>query len=261
MVTVAVEVLVTATVTLPTSDDPGDRGLGREHILRSIDRSLQRLGTDYLDLYFCHREDPKTPLEETMQVMDEIQKAGKIRAWGTSVWSARSLRRAHQLARERSWAAPVVEQPCYNLLQRWIEMDIVPTTQQLGMGIVVWSPMAGGYLSGKYLDGIPEGSRASQTDFLQEFLLPGNIQRLQRFSALASELGTRPAVLALAWAANQPGISSAIMGATCLDQLEENLLAADMSIPEEVARELDQLFPPQRQSAVKRLLRRILGKA
>lgn len=230
----------------PTGPGANDRGLSRKHIMESCERSLSRLGTDYLDLYFCHREDPDTPLEETARAMDDLVHQGKVLYWGTSCWSASALLKAHALAGLRNLYAPIVEQPRYNLLARDVEKRVMPVAKRLGMGLVVFSPLAGGALTGKYDDGIPEGSRGATTDWLKDALSDEMRPKLRRFSALARELGARPSQLALAWCLRRPEVASVITGATRPEQVEENVKAAELSIPDDVLRELDGLFPWER---------------
>lgn len=236
--------VIASKVFWPMSDDPNDRGLSRKHIVESVERSLKRLGTDYLDLYFCHREDPDTPLTETMRAMEDLVRQGKVLYWGTSCFSPSTLLEAQGKARLRGWTPPVVEQPPYSLLDRHIEKRVVPLCRTAGMGVVVFSPLAGGALTGKYDDGTaPDGSRGAQTKWLDEVLTPENLPKLRRFSALARERDVAPAQLALAWAMAQPGISSVITGATSVAQVEQNLGALDVDIDDGLARELDELFP------------------
>lgn len=227
----------------PTDTGANDRGLSRKHIMESCERSLARLGTDYLDLYFCHREDPDTPLEETARAMDDLVHQGKILYWGTSCWSAGSLLKAHALAGLRNLYAPVVEQPRYNLLTRDVERRVMPVARRLGMGLVVWSPLAGGALTGKYDDGVPEGSRAATTKWLDDTLSDANRPRLRRFSTIARELSVAPSQLALAWCLRRPEIASVITGATRPEQVIENVKALEVRIPDDVLAELDRLFP------------------
>ena len=227
----------------PMSDDPNDRGLSRKHIVQSVEASLKRLGSDYLDILFCHREDPETPLEETCRAMDDLARQGKILYWGTSVWRAAQLARAHGLADRRNWLPPAVEQPCYNLLDRHVEAEILATARELGMGIVVWSPLAGGMLTGKYDAGVPAGSRGATTSWLAEHLTEPTLARVRRFSELAKQAGLRPAHAALAWVLARPEVSSVITGASRVEQLEENVRAAEVELDPELARELEALFP------------------
>ena len=236
------QLVISSKLFWPMSDDPNDRGLSRKHIMESVERSLRNLGTDYLDIYFCHREDPETPLDETVRAMDDLVRQGKILYWGTSVWEARSLRKAHAVARRTNAVPPIVEQPQYNLLERSIERRVLPAARRLGMGVVVWSPLAGGLLTGKYNDGVPSGSRGDTTRWLEKNLTEENLQRVRAFTALAQETGCEPAALALAWLAAQPGISSVITGATSVKQVESNLRACDVNVTPELDRAVSQIF-------------------
>ena len=235
--------ILSSKVYWPMSDDPNDKGLSRKHIVQSVERSLRNLGTDYLDFYFCHREDDQTALEETSRAMDDLVHQGKVLYWGTSVWPAKSLKRAHDVADRRNLYAPQVEQPPYNLMERGVERDVLSTCAKLGMGVVVWSPLAGGMLTGKYNDGVPEGSRATTTSWLDGKLTEDNLPRLRRFSALAAELEVRPEQLALAWVLTRPEVTSVITGATRVEHVEHNLGAVEIEIPEDALRELGKIFP------------------
>lgn len=227
----------------PTGPGPNDRGLSRKHVFESVEASLKRLRTDYLDLFFCHREDPETPLEETVRALDDLIKQGKILYWGTSCWGAGTLLKTHALCGLRGHYAPVVEQPRYNLLVRGIESRVMPVASRLGMGLVCWSPLAGGALTGKYDDAVPEGSRGAETEWLDEYLTDETRPRLRRFSALAREVGMTPAQLALAWCLRREEVSSVITGATKVAHIESNAEAAGRELPDDVLDELDQLFP------------------
>lgn len=241
------ELVISSKVFWPMSDDVNDRGLSRKHILESIDKSLQRIGTDYLDLYFCHRYDADTPLEETARAMDDLVRQGKVLYWGTSEWTGAQLRAAHAHADRRNLAAPAVEQPQYNLLVRKkVESDVQPAAEELGMGMVVWSPLASGVLTGKYDDGIPPGSRLDRIEWLRgSGLTEQNRARVRRFGELAAEVGESRAHLALAWALAQPGVSSVITGATSKAQLDENLAALKVTMTDELRRRLDSIFGDQ----------------
>ncbi len=224
-------------------DGPNQRGLSRKHIIESCEASLGRLGTDYLDLYFCHRPDPETPLEETVRAMDDLVHRGKVHYWGTSVWPAELLDAAHDLCDRRGFYPPLVEQPQYSLLERGIEASVLPAARRLGMGLVVWSPLAGGLLTGKYDDGIPPGSRGAETKWLDD-KLEGDVQeRLRAFSALARGAGLTPGQLALAWILRNEAITSVITGATSTDQVESNLEAADAVLEDELVERVEALFP------------------
>ncbi|MFM9995495.1 MAG: aldo/keto reductase family protein [Phycisphaerales bacterium] len=238
------ELVLSSKLFWPMSDDPNDRGLSRKHIMESIDRTLSNLGTDYLDLYFCHREDPETPLEETVRAMDDLVRRGKVLYWGTSVWSGRSLKAAQAAAERFNAHPPIVEQPQFNLIHRGNERDSMPTATKLGMGLVVWSPLAGGLLTGKYNAGVPTGSRGDTTKWLREDLTEANLTRVREFCGIAKELGALPAQLALAWILGRPGITSVITGATTPQQVRDNIGAAAVKVPAEAERRIARLFPP-----------------
>ena len=239
------ELVISSKVFWPMSDDINDRGLSRKHIIESVERSLKRVGTDYLDLYFCHRFDEETPVEETARAMDDLVRQGKVLYWGTSEWTGAQLRDVHAVSSRRGWDAPVVEQPQYSLLaRRKFEDDVRPAAVSLGMGLVVWSPLASGVLTGKYDDGIPAGTRLDRIEWLRESVLGEDKRdRVRRFGDVANELGTTRARLALAWALKQPGVSSVITGATSLEQLDENLAALDVVVDDATAVRLNGLFP------------------
>jgi voltage-dependent potassium channel beta subunit len=240
------ELVVSSKVFWPMSDDVNDRGLSRKHIIESVDKSLRRIGTDYLDLYFCHRFDEHTPVDETARAMDDLVRQGKVLYWGTSEWSGAQLRDVHALCERRGWDVPVVEQPQYSLLARQrFERDVRPAATSLGMGLVVWSPLASGVLTGKYDDGVPLGSRLEKLEWLREtFVTADNMARVKAFAELARERGTSRTRLALAWALRQPGVSSVILGATTMAQLEENLAALDDAVDDELNARLGALFGP-----------------
>ncbi len=223
----------------PMSDDVNDRGLSRKHILDSVEGSLRRLGVEYLDLYFCHRFDAATPLDEVVRAMDDLVHQGKILYWGTSVWTAVQLEAAVGTATRFNAYLPQVEQPRYNMLDRHIEPEILPTAARHGMGVVVFSPLAQGLLTGKYNAGIPEGSRAASSRWLERDLTEANLEKIRRLSALAEHLGLTVAQLALAWILRRPEISSAITGATKPQHVVSNVAAADMQLSEDVLVEIE----------------------
>ncbi len=237
--------VVSSKVFWPMSEDVNDSGLSRKHIMESVDKSLKRTGVDYFDLYFCHRFDSGTPVEETVRAMDDLVRAGKILYWGTSEWSGAQLRQAAAICDKRNLYFPQVEQPQYNLLERGrFEKDVAPVAQDLGMGTVVWSPLASGMLSGKYDAGVPADSRLARIDWLKEqHFKETRIAQVRAFKERADALGVSRAQLALAWAATHPAVSSVILGATRIEQLQENLGALKVQIPEAMKVDLDALFP------------------
>lgn len=230
----------------PMSDDVNDRGLSRKHIMESVDKSLARIGTDYLDIYFCHRFDKETPLEETCRAMDDLVRRGKILYWGTSEWTAGQLQETHRLCADMNLYHPRVEQPQYSLLVRHaFENEIQPEAQRQGMGLVTWSPLASGLLSGKYDNGIPSGSRLDQIEWIKKIVAtPENLEKVRAFKDLAETLRCTRSQLALAWTLAQDGVSSVIMGATCIDQLKENLGSLEVLIPADLLQKVEKLFPP-----------------
>jgi aryl-alcohol dehydrogenase-like predicted oxidoreductase len=249
--------VISSKVFWPTSEDPADRGLSRRHIHASIDRTLARLDIERLELYFCHREDPAVPLAETVQAMGDLVQSGKVGAWGTSCWRPATLRRAHRLATQLGVAPPRVEQPMYNLLDRSIEVDLVPCCQRLGMAIVVFSPLAGGVLTGKYLEAVPPGSRGASSQWLADYLRPSAVTAVRAFVASCRARSLDPTVIALGWVMRQPGIAAAISGATSEAQLRGNLRAAECAVDAAERSRLDCWFPPCHRPLWRRLLQAI----
>ncbi len=224
------DLVISSKVFWPMSDNPNDKGLSRKHIMESIHGSLKRLGTDYLDIYYCHRFDPNTPVDETVRAMDDLVHQGKILYWGTSVWEADQLNDAVAICREGKYYLPTVEQPRYNLLDRHIEPEIMPTCAKHGIGLTVWSPLAQGLLTGKYSSGKPADSRGSKTHFLDKDMTTENLAKVAALANIAKESGITLPQLALAWILRRPEISCAIVGATSLSQLEQNLSAVGVTL-------------------------------
>ena len=234
--------VISSKVYWPMSDNVNDRGLSRKHIMESVEGSLKRLGTDYLDIYFCHRYDEETPIEEVVLAMTDLVRQGKILYWGTSVWEADNIEDAVDLARHWLGYQPFVEQPRYNMLDRHIEDAIMPMCAEKGLGIVVWSPLAQGVLTTKYLDGIPEGSRATYSNWIKEDLTPENIERVRKLTAIAGDLGLTMPQLALAWILRRPEITSVIVGASRPEQVEENVKASGVTLSEDVLAEIERIL-------------------
>ncbi len=239
------ELVISSKVFYPMSDHVNDRGLSRKHVMESVEKSLKRIGTDYLDVYFCHRFDKETPLEETARAMDDLVHQGKVLYWGTSEWTGKQLGAVHQLCNEHNLYRPQVEQPQYSLLAREkFEKDVRPVAVEYGMGLVLWSPLAFGMLTGKYDRGLPEGARLERLEWLrEEALTEERLERVRKFKAHADGAGCSRAQLALAWAAAQPGVSSVILGVTRLEQLRENLAALKVEVSPELTASLDETFP------------------
>jgi len=213
---------------------PTQRGLSRKHVMEACHQALQRLRVDYLDLYFCHRPDPDTPIAETVAAMDTLVRQGKVLYWGTSEWPAEAIHEAHRIARENHFYAPVMEQPQYNLFHRErVEVEYAPLYEAYGMGTTIWSPLASGLLSGKYNDGVPADSRLAQPgyEWLRESVLGHGDERLGKVRALqpiAAELGTSLAQLAVAWCLLNPHVSTVMLGASKREQLAQNLDALEL---------------------------------
>ena len=225
----------------PMSENVNDKGLSRKHVMESCHASLKRLGTDYVDLYQCHRPDPETPVEETVRAMEDLVRHGKVLYWGVSVWSGPQIEAACEVADRTGGFRPVTNQPEYSFVQRGIEDEVMPTSDRLGLSQIVWSPLAQGLLTGKYAGGrVPPGSRgadAQRNRFLMPLLTEANLARAAHMGRVAAELGITPAQLALAWVLRRREVSAAIVGATRVEQVRENLAAADVDLsPETIAR-------------------------
>jgi aryl-alcohol dehydrogenase-like predicted oxidoreductase len=231
----------------PMSERPNDRGLSRKHVFESVEASLRRLGTDYIDLMQCHRPDPSTPIQETVCAFEDLIRQGKLLYWGTSEWRAEQLAEACKVADARCAYRPISNQPQYSIARRGIEKKVIPTSKREGIGQVVWSPLAQGALTGKYAGGsVPSGSRAADAQrnrFMGEFLEPAALERVEALRPLASAQGLSMAQLALAWVLREENVASAIVGATRISQLEENAKAAGVKLPAETLKQIDRLFP------------------
>lgn len=234
----------------PMSDNVNDRGLSRKHLFESCHASLKRLQTDYIDLYQCHRYDPDTALDEVVRAMEDLIRAGKVLYWGTSVWTAGQIAEACKRADHWLGYRPVTNQPLYNLLDRSIEQDILPTCIERGIGQIVFCPLAQGLLTGKYSGGaVPRDSRAADDkhgSFLRPRLTEENIVLVDRIARVARDMGITPAQLALAFVLRREGVASAIIGATRAEQIAENVKAVDIDVPAEVLHDLEQWTRPDR---------------
>lgn len=208
---------------------PNQTGLSRKHLMEACHEALQRLQLDYLDLFFCHRPDPNVPIEEVVWTMHNLIQQGKILYWGTSQWSGAEIMEAHRVAQQYGLIGPTVEQPQYNMFERFkVEQDYLPVFQNVGLGTTIWSPLAAGFLTGKYLNGIPDDSRLAIQgfDWLKErWVQEAKIEKVKKLAVLAQEMGVSLAELAIAWTIKNPNVTTAILGATKKHQLEENLKA------------------------------------
>ena len=209
-------------------------GLSRKHVVEACHAALQRLRVDYLDLYFCHRPDKTTPMEETVRAMSDLIQQGKVLYWGTSEWSAQEIMEAHMVARQYNLVPPVMEQPQYNMFHRQkMEADFLKIFRDIGLGTTIWSPLASGMLTPKYLKGFPEGTRLDRPgmEWLKEqFQSQEGKEKIQKAGALnrlAESLGTTLPCLAIAWCLKNPNVSTVILGASKSEQLTENLKALE----------------------------------
>ncbi len=233
------DLVVSSKVFWPMSDGINDRGLSRKHIMESIDRSLDRIGTDYLDIYFAHRFDYHTKLEETLRAMSDLVDQGLVHYWGTSVWPAVQLERAVWMAKDLGLHPPVVEQPRYNMLDRFIERDVMDTCDRNGIGIVCWSPLAQGVLTGKYNDRVPENSRATTSNFIQRDLTEENLSKVRQLKDIATSKEITVGQLALAWILRRSEISCAITGATSEAHVLSNVAASDITLDNQALEEIE----------------------
>ncbi len=222
--------LVLSTKIFWGGEGPNDRGLSRKHLVEGTEASLERMQLDYVDLLFCHRPDPETPVEETVRAMNYLIDHHKTLYWGTSEWSAEQIRHANEIARREHLVPPTVEQPQYNMFHRGnVERELAPLCEGIGLGLTVWSPLASGILTGKYNDGIPEGSRLDLENYgwLRERLESEEgeeqIGKVRRLSTIADALNCSMAQLALAWCLTNPDVSTVITGASRPEQVEQNM--------------------------------------
>jgi aryl-alcohol dehydrogenase-like predicted oxidoreductase len=234
----------------PTGQGPNNRGLSRKHIMESAHASLRRLQTDYVDLYQAHRYDYTTPLEETMRAFDDLVRHGKVLYIGVSEWRAEEISAALRIAGEMGLDRIVSNQPQYNMLWRVIEAEVIPLCMKEGIGQIVWSPIAQGALTGKYLpgQGPPAGSRATDaggSGFIEGYLTDSILTRVRQLLPVADEAGLTPAQLAIAWVLQNPNVSAAIIGATRPQQVRENVRASGVTLDESLLRRIDDILGPE----------------
>ncbi len=215
---------------------PTQRGLNRKHVIEACHQALDRLQVDYLDLYFCHRPDRETPIEETVRAMHDLIQQGKVLYWGTSEWSAQQVMEAYSVSRQFNLTPPTMEQPQYNLFHRdRVEVEYARLYSELGYGATIWSPLASGLLTGKYNDGIPEDSRANLEGYgwlkrrFTDDKVKLQIAAIQQLSEIAGQLGTDMARLAIAWCLKNPNVSTVITGASRVAQVEDNMKALEVT--------------------------------
>ena len=220
----------------PMGDGPNDRGLSRKHIIEQANASLKRLGHDYVDIFYCHRHDPETPLHETLRAIDDLIRQGKVLYAGVSEWQASQIAEALGVADRYLLDRIVVNQPIYNMFQRYIEKEIIPLSERSGIGQVVFSPLAQGLLTGKYTSAsdIPQDSRAAKLDGMRNGITEEKIAKVQQLTAIATELEISVGNLALAWILRKENVASALIGASRPEQVTENAKASDIELSEDV---------------------------
>jgi voltage-dependent potassium channel beta subunit len=227
---------------------PNQQGLSRKHLTEACHQALRRLQTDYLDLFYCHRPDRETPMEEIVWTMNILLQQGKILYWGTSEWSAAEIMEAHAVADKLSLIGPAMEQPQYNLFERQkMEYDYYTIFRNVGMGTTIWSPLASGLLTGKYNDGIPEGARLALDNYswLKDRMMQDDkIAKVKKLDKVAKELDTSLATLSVAWCIHNPDVTTAILGATKEKQLTENLQALTLypKLTSQIMKEIDEIM-------------------
>jgi voltage-dependent potassium channel beta subunit len=242
------ESIVVSTKIFWGGEGPNDLGLSHKHIIEGVNNALRRFQMDYVDLVFCHRPDPNTPIEETVRAMDIIIKQGKAFYWGTSEWSAADIMRADGLARQYGLTPPAMEQPQYNMLVRDnFEANLAPVFRDLGYGTTIWSPLASGLLTGKYNQGIPEGSRMSLPDYQwlkNSALRDETLAKVRALQPVADNLGCSMAQLALAWCLKNPNVSTVITGASRPEQVGENMKALEVApkLTDDVMARIDEIL-------------------
>jgi aryl-alcohol dehydrogenase-like predicted oxidoreductase len=240
---------LTSKVFWPTMPGENGRGLGRKHIMASINASLRRLRTDHLDVYQAHRYDPTVPLEETLRAFDDLVRAGKILYVGVSEWSAGQIRDAVRLAGEMGLDRIISNQPQYSALWRVIEPDIIPTSRELGVSQIVWSPIAQGVLTGKYAPGAepPPGSRPTSAEgagFIRRLLRTDVLEAVAKLRPVAEDAGLTMAQLAVAWVLRNDNVASAIIGASRPEQVRENVAASGVTLDDEIVARMDDILSP-----------------
>ncbi|HZG59521.1 MAG TPA: aldo/keto reductase family protein [Anoxybacillus sp.] len=231
----------------PMGDGPNDRGLSRKHVFEQLHASLKRLNLDYVDIYYCHRYDPETPVDETLRTIDDLVRQGKVLYVGVSEWTAQQIQEALGTADKYLLDRIVVNQPVYNMFNRYIEKEVIPVCEQNGISQIVFSPLAQGVLTGKYKRGekLPEGSRAADpksNQFMNDLLKDEVLIKVEQLQNIANELGIKLSQLALAWVLRQPNVASALIGASKPEQVEENVKAVDVELSDEVIEKIEEIL-------------------
>jgi len=235
--------VITTKAFWPMGEGPNDRGLSRKHVREQVEASLKRMDLDYIDIFYCHRYDPETPVEETLRTIDDLVRQGKILYAGVSEWTAAQIEEAMRVADQYLLDRIVVNQPQYNMFHRYIEKEVIPVSEKYGVGQVVFSPLAQGVLTGKYKgNNIPENSRAANksiNQFIQGFLQKDILNKVQQLEGVAKELNVPLSSLALAWILRQSNIASTLVGASKPSQIEENVKAVDIELSQETIQKIE----------------------
>lgn len=230
------------------NNKPNQTGLSRKHLVEACHEALQRMQTDYLDLFFCHRPDPTVPIEEVVWTMHNLIQQGKVLYWGTSQWSGAEIMEAHRVAQQYKLIGPTMEQPQYNMFERFkVELDYLPVYQNVGLGTTIWSPLAAGFLTGKYLEGAAAGGRLEMKGFewlRDRWLQEEKVKKLKLLNELAKKIEVSLASLAIAWTIKNPNVTTTILGATKKEQLTENFKALEVvnRLHPEVMQEIDNIL-------------------
>jgi aryl-alcohol dehydrogenase-like predicted oxidoreductase len=226
---------------MPVGEGPNDRGASRYHIMNAAEASLRRLKTDHIDLYYVHRWDPETPVEETLRALDDLVRSGKVRYLGASEFAAWQMARSNTLTELKGWTSFAALQSHYHMLERTVEREALPFCHDQGVGFIPYFPLAGGFLTGKYERGkpAPSGSRGESSSYVQEYMTDANYTIVERLSVWASERGRRMNDVAQAWLLAQPGVCSVISGVTSLAQLESNVASGDWTLTGDEVKEIN----------------------
>lgn len=228
----------------PMGDGPNDRGLSRKHVMEQVHASLKRLGHDYVDIFYCHRHDPETPLEETLRAIDDLVRQGKVLYVGVSEWQASQIAEALTVADRYLLDRIVVNQPIYNMFERYIEREVMPLSERHGIGQVVFSPLAQGLLTGKYtsVTDVPADSRAAKLDRVRKGITEEKLAKVRELEKIAAELGLSVGNLALAWILRKPIVASALVGASRPEQVIENAKASGVKLSEDVLSRIEDIL-------------------
>jgi voltage-dependent potassium channel beta subunit len=238
--------VITTKAFWPMGDGVNDRGLSRKHVFEQLHASLKRMNLDYVDIFYCHRYDPETPVEETLRTIDDMIRQGKVLYAGVSEWTAAQIEEAVAVADRYLLDRIIVNQPLYNMINRYIEPEIIPVSEKYGIGQIVFSPLAQGVLTGKYRGGqVPEGTRAANPEinvWIQQLISSGVMTKVDALEDLAGEIGVSIAEMALAWILRQPNVASALVGASRPEQIEANCKAVEVTLEQDVLDRIEEIL-------------------